>query len=390
MKIKNQLVKIFVLIAMALFLRFVVVDELLLKGHNTAMHLAAIAFIFIVGFAFVFRGTAKTIEETTDVLKDRTGLAGGLLQALGTAFPDMIIGVVAAIMAIQVRDTDPIAAVNLAIIAAAATFGSNIYNIIHAYWCVLRQNLANAKNAAVLMFPPFKFGGTLKPISDHKTKPSITEMDVATKILAVLSLLTTFVAMSMVAFGKVTIEGADVSGDLYQLIAPLGCVLFILCVVALFSFRKSHRPKSPIGEVVEDERYYAEHGTIRIWFDLLVSGVAILFTAESMVKAMEIFSEITSMPFVVTGILAGFIGCFGEMLVIHNFSVNPKGRIGDAIVGVAMDNIVTTMGAAVVAIMGGIFLGGSSLIIIFMIILCANTLLLHQISKLKNSLPAGK
>jgi len=73
-------------------------------------------------------------------------------------------------------------------------------------------------------------------------------------------------------------------------------------------------------------------------------------------------------------------------LVVHNFSVNPKGRIGDAIVGVAMDNIVTTLGAAIVAIMGGIFLGSSSLILIFIIILAANTVLLEQIAKLKNDL----
>jgi len=40
-------------------------------------------------------------------------------------------------------------------------------------------------------------------------------------------------------------------------------------------------------------------------------------------------------------------------MVIHNYTVNPKGRIGDALVGIAMDNVVTTMGAAAVAMMGG-------------------------------------
>jgi len=55
-----------------------------------------------------------------------------------------------------------------------------------------------------------------------------------------------------------------------------------------------------------------------------------------------------------------------------------------------MDNIVTTMGAAIVAIMGGIFLGSNSLILIFVIILTTNTLLIEQISKLKNSLQTGK
>jgi len=47
---------------------------------------------------------------------------------------------------------------------------------------------------------------------------------------------------------------------------------------------------------------------------------------------------------------------------------------------------VITMGAAIVAIMGGIFLGGNSLIIIFVVILASNTVLVQQISRLKNSL----
>lgn len=57
-----------------------------------------------------------------------------------------------------------------------------------------------------------------------------------------------------------------------------------------------------------------------------------------------------------------------------------------AVVGVAMDNIVTTLGAAIVAMIGGIFLGSNALILIFVIILAANTLLIEQISRLKNNL----
>ena len=104
-----------------------------------------------------------------------------------------------------------------------------------------------------------------------------------------------------------------------------------------------------------------------------------------MVNAVKIFSDITGLPFVVTGILAGVIGCLGEIIVIHIFSVHPNGRLGDAVVGVAMDNIVTTIGAAIVAIMGGIFLGGNALILIFILILTLNTILIWQISKLKNN-----
>lgn len=390
MQTKNQFFKITVYVAAALGLRFLIVDRVLEGTEVWWLQAVAIVLIFGVGIGYVFRGTAKVIEETSDILKDRTKLAGGFLQAFGTAFPDMVIGVVAAFISLQFRNTDYVRAINLAIIAASTTFGSNIYNILHAVWCVYRQNLANLKHKAVLMFPPFKAGGSLKPFEEHDIKPSIREMDGAIRVLTALTMLTAFVAISMVLFGQVKGVEERISGDLYQLILPVGVVLFLLCVSVLYYFRQSHRPESPIKEIIEEERYYGKQGTWRIWFDLVLSGVAILFAAESMVKGMEVFSHLTHTPFVITGIMAGLIGCFGEIIVVHNFSVNPKGRIGDAIVGVAMDNIVTTLGAAIVAIMGGIFLGSNSLILIFIIILAANTLLIEQISKLKNSLQIVK
>lgn len=386
MRSRNHFFRIIVFVAVALGLRFLIAGQILEKTEVWWFQAVAIMLIFGVGIGYVFRGTAKVIEETTDVLKDRTKLAGGFLQAFGTAFPDMVIGVVAAFISLQVRDTDYTRAINLAIIAASTTFGSNIYNILHAVWCVYRQNLADLKHKAVLMFPPFKAGGSLKPLAEHNVKPSIEEMDGAIRILTALTILTAFVAIGMVLFGQVKGAEEKIAGDLYQLILPLGIVLFILCASILYFFRKSHRPESSIEEIIAEEQYYAEQKSWRIWIDLIFSGAAILFTAESMVKSMEIFSHLTHIPFVVTGIIAGLIGCFGEMIVVHNFSVNPKGRIGDAIVGVAMDNIVTTLGASIVAIMGGIFLGGNSLILIFVIILTANTLLIEQISKLKNNL----
>ena len=390
MQTKNHFFRILIYVVVALGLRFLIVDRILEGTEVWWLQVAAIVLIFGIGIGYVFRGTAKAIEETTDVLKDRTKLAGGFLQAFGTAFPDMVIGVVAAVISLQVRDTDYVRSINLAIIAASTTFGSNIYNILHAVWCVYRQNLANLKHKAVLMFPPFKAGGSLKPLAEHNVKPTAREMDGAIRVLTALTILTAFVAISMVLFGQVKGGEEKIAGDLYQLIMPIGIVLFFLCVGVLYYFRKSHRPESPSKEIIEEEQYYAKQGTWRIWFDLVLSGVAILFVAESMIKAMEVFSHLTHIPFVVIGILAGLIGCFGEMIVIHNFSVNPKGRIGDAIVGVAMDNIVTTMGAAIVAIMGGIFLGSNSLILIFIIILTANTLLIEQISKMKNSLRTVK
>jgi len=381
---KNQFILIIAYVAMAAILRFFFVG--FLESGSLALEILAILAIFVIGILFVFRGTANVIEETTDVLKDRTGLAGGFLQSLGTAFPDMIIGVTAALLSLSFRETDMVRSINLAIIAAAATFGSNIYNILHALWCVYRQNLANRLNKTIMMFPPFAVGGSLKPLSQHSIPPSRREMDTAIDILAVLTLLTGFVAVSMVLFGQNNNLSGVIQGDVYELIRPVGVVLFVLCVATLYFFRKSERPESPLEEIVAEEHYYAKQKTIRIWFDLLLSGAAILFAAESMVRAMEVLSELTHLPFVLAGILAGIIGCFGEMLVVHNFSVNPKGRIGDAIVGVSMDNIVTTMGAAIVAIMGGIFLGGNSLIIIFVVILVANSVLIQQISRLKNNL----
>ena len=389
MQNRNQFFKIITYVALALVLRFLVVDRLLEGTDFWWLQAILIVVVFGVGIGYVFRGTAKVIEETTDVLKDRTKLAGGFLQAFGTAFPDMVIGVVAAFISLQVRNTDYVRAINLAIIAASTTFGSNIYNILHAVWCIYRQNLANLKHKAVLMFPLFKAGGSLKPLEEHNVRPSMNEMDGAIRILTALTMLTAFVAVSMVLFGQVKGQG-EIAGDLYQLILPVGIVLFILCAGVLYYFRKSHRPESPVEEVAEEERYYDKHGSWRIWLDLVLSGIAILFAAESMVKTMETFSHLTHIPFVVTGIMAGLIGCFGEMIVVHNFSIHPKGRIGDAIVGVAMDNIVTTLGAAIVAIMGGIFLGSNSLILIFIIILTANTLLIEQISKFKNYLQTAK
>jgi hypothetical protein len=383
---RKQILKIASLLIGATLLHFLLADQLLSAEGTWWVQAIVLLVIFMVGIGYVFRGTADVIEETTDVLKDRTGLAGGFLQAFGTAFPDMIIGVVAAVLSLQVRGLDSGRAIDLAILAASATFGSNIYNIAHAAWCVYRQNRANALQSDVLMLPPFKAFGSLQPIERHATKPQPQEMDGAIRILTALTMLTALTAISMVLFGKVPSGRPGIAGDLYQLVFPVGVALFFACSGVLYFFRKSHRAEGGTPEIAELERYYDTQKTPRIWLDLILSGVAILLVAESMVRGMEVFSHLAHVPFVITGILAGIIGCFGEMIIVHNFSVHPRGRIGDAIVGVAMDNIVTTLGASLVAIIGGIFLGGDSLILIFIIILAANTLLIEQITRFKNSL----
>jgi hypothetical protein len=274
--------------------------------------------------------------------------------------------------------------INYAIIAAATTFGSNIYNIGYSIWCISRQNLANALKKTIRIIPFLKNAGMVTPINQHKVKPSLKEFDTANDILNTLAILTAIVATSMVLFGKVIIKPENMSGDLYQLIKPVGYFIFIISVYLIFKFRKNQKAESPIEEIIEEEKFFRNQKMWVTWLSLLLSGIAILMAAESMVKAIEVFSVITHIPSVITGVAAGIIGCLGEMIVIHNYTINPKGKIGDAVVGVAMDNIVTTMGAAIVAIMGGIFLGGNALILIFVLILTLNSTLIWQISRLKN------
>lgn len=377
----NKLSFFVLLLGVAGIVRFILTPQL--NSGNFIIQLVSMVLTLSIGAIYLLRASAKIIEETTEVLSERTKLAGGLLQSLGTAFPDMILGVVAALVSLSLRSTDYTRAINYAIIAASTTFGSNIYNIAHATWCMFRQNTANKLNTEVLMFPGIHAGGKVTPFQKHLVKPHRTELDTAIQILIALTLLTSVVEISMVLFGKVKTDVFQYNEDLYQLIQPIGIVIFILSGIILYMFRKTHRKESGIVDVAEEERYYRRQSTGIILFHLLLSGIIILLTAESMIHAIEALSHLAHIPPVIAGALAGLIGCLGEMLVIHNYTVNPKGRIGDALIGVGMDNIVTTAGAAIVAMMGGIFLGGSSLIVIFVLILGMNTVLIGEINKLK-------
>lgn len=379
---KNRLLGIIFLVITAAVMRFFLLN--FVEGeYSVLVKSITIAFILLVGALFVLKKIAEVIEETTEILSERTKVASGLLQSLGTAFPDMILGVTSAVISLSYVKTDYKMAINFAVIAAATTFGSNIYNIAYAAWCIFRQNLANSKKAAVPMFPGLNSLGKVTPMEQHKTKPSLWEVDQSANILNMLTVLTGFTAVAMVLFGRVT-NISFLSGDVYRLIRPVGFILLLTCILVIYYFRKTKRRKILVKEIAAEERYYDKKTTILILLDLLLAGVAILFTAESMVVAIEELCSITGLPLVIAGVLSGFIGCMGEMIVVYNFTVNPRGRIGDALVGVAMDNIVTIMGAAVVAVMGGIFLGGNALILIFTITLCLNSILLWQISKLKN------
>jgi MFS family permease len=384
--LKHRVVYILTLLAVAFVLRFFLVG--FLENNPVWIRLAVSITILIIGASFVLRGTAKIIEETTEVLHERTKLAGGLLQSFGTAFPDMALGIIAAIVSLQLRSTDYLRAINFAIIAAATTFGSNIYNVGHATWCVFRQNLANRTKKHVFMFP-FLGGGELKPMTEHPRQPSLAELDTAIDVSTALTLLTATVAVSMVLFGQVKDVPSGIEGSLYQLIRPVGLAILFLGILVLYVFRKTKRLEGQTPEIAREEKFFRHQPNSVIWFSLLSAGLAILFAAVSMVDSIVTFCEVTGTPFVIAGVAAGIIGCLGEMIVIHNFTVHPQGRIGDAVVGVAMDNIVTILGASIVAIMGGIFLGSNALIIIFVIILALNTLLIWQISRLKGFLAAG-
>lgn len=380
---KKKFIEIFGLLTASLLVRFILLNFV---SDNYPTYIRIIVVVFILGFGafFILLGSAKIIEETTGILSERTKLAGGLLQSLGTAFPDMILGIVAALLSLRVRETDYALAVNYAIIAAATTFGSNIYNIGHAIWCLYRQNKADVLDKPLQMFPFFKNGGNLTPLKNHTLRPSAPELDIAIAVTSALSLLTAFVALGMVLFGQVTSMPGNFNGDLYQLIRPIGIVILFGCAFVLFTYRKSRRYEG--AHDLEEPNFYRSKSATVIWISLIFAGISILFTAEGMVHALQVLSEIGHIPFVLTGVLAGIVGCLGEMIVIHNFSIHPTGRLGDAVVGVAMDNIVTISGASIVAIVGGIFLGGRDLIIIFVIILALNTVLMEQISKMKTRL----
>jgi len=217
-----------------------------------------VAFVILAsGVSYVLMGIAKIIEETTEVLSERTKLAAGFLQSFGTAFPDMILGVVAAVISLRVRDTDYALSIQYAMLAAAATFGSNIYNIAHAAWCVFRQNLSNIKDQKVAMLPGAKFMGMLSPMRSHIRKPNLKEINVAIDVLIALTVLTTGVVVAMVLFGQQDNMVAHVAGDLYQLTRPIGIVLFAICIAVLYLFRKTHRTsESPDAEIVVEENFF--------------------------------------------------------------------------------------------------------------------------------------
>jgi len=371
---KRFYLKIALVMSIAAVLRFGLFTYL--DNLTTFISVLSIITTLALGI-YVIMLIAGIIEETTAVLRERTGLAGGLIQAVGTALPDMIVGITAALMSIQALATNYALAINYAIIAASATFGSNIYNMGFAAYCVMRQNTANQKHKEIRFFPLLG-GGRVKPMDDHEHKPNLMEVNTSIRIIASLSVLTAMVALLMVLFGKAQVP-AGFSGELYGLKPIIGLVILVAAASLLIHFRKNHGEEP--GTI---DNPFTNYRTIVIWVFLALCAGSIFLTAETMVEAVNHASILLNIPVVIGGTLAGLIGCLAEMIVVYKFTINPTGRIGDAVVGVAMDNIITIIGASVVSVLGGIFLGGNSLIIIFVLILTVNMMLVWQISELKD------
>lgn len=372
---KNRFaLNISVIVAISLLLRYL--DFGFIESSSRTSSIVAILIALGVGTYVIFL-ISEIIEETTAVLRKRTGLAGGLIQAVGTAFPDMIIGVTAALMSIQIFNTNYQLAISYAIIAASATFGSNIYNMGFAAFCIMRQNVANRTHQKTRFLPVV--GRTyISPMDDHESRPNLIEINVAIRVIASLSVLTALIAILMVLFGKSPAPAGFV-GELYGLKPLIGIGVFATAVAILLKFSKNYSEDFGV-----QDNFFQKFPTILIWLVLLVCAGSIFLTAETMVEAVNHACILFNIPVVIGGTLAGIIGCLAEMIVVYKFTVNPMGRIGDAVVGVAMDNIITVIGASLVAIMGGIFLGGSSLIVIFVLILTVNMLLVWQVSELKD------
>ncbi len=92
--------KIGLLLVCAIVIRFGVLP--LMQAIEVFWSQVLIGLMILSGGAIlVLHPAAAIIEETTDVLSQRTQLASGLLQSIGTAFPDMALGVVAAMISLQ-------------------------------------------------------------------------------------------------------------------------------------------------------------------------------------------------------------------------------------------------------------------------------------------------
>ena len=85
----NKSVAIFLVIAIGI--RFFLLNWLE-ASDSVIVQLGLAVAILAAGAFLVLKKAADVIEETTEVLSERTQIASGVLQSLGTAFPDMACG----------------------------------------------------------------------------------------------------------------------------------------------------------------------------------------------------------------------------------------------------------------------------------------------------------
>src|SRR5476649_2273595 len=112
---KGKIVELVFLLAAAAICNFALTR--VLNRNNVVVTLAEIVLIIVIGAGFVLKRTADIIEETTDVLSHRTKTSSGVLQSIGTAFPDMSLGIMAAVLSLNLASSDLSRSINYAIIA---------------------------------------------------------------------------------------------------------------------------------------------------------------------------------------------------------------------------------------------------------------------------------
>ncbi len=372
---KFNLTVLFVLVTTVALLSFFLTQY----KHFIWIYIALMLQLFVGIYCIV--KTSKIIGAVSQSLKYQTGIAAGVLQAIGTALPDMAIGILAAILSVSEVSGDYYRSVQYGIVAGSTTLGSNIYNILFASWCVWRQDKSNRLKREVLMFPPIKKWGKLTPLSQQELRPSLKEISSSLTLLLILSAITAFVAISVVFSGTIENSSELFQQDIYKFNKGMALFILMACLFFIYEFRKAQLRGNGKDKIDQEG---TGSSMFRNWFSLLVATVILFVSAYMVIEAITRISELTNIPIEVLGMATALVGCLGEMIVIYDFSVHQSGTIIDAITGVTMDNFLTIIGTCFIALIGGIYLGSSAAIIIFIFIMLANTVLIVQTAKLRD------
>lgn len=379
MSIFTGLINLVILVVLGTTTRVILIP--LMSSSNPLIVFVSMFSAFLLGI-YLLRETSKIIQNATAVLKDRTNIMGKLLQPSGAAFSNIIIGVVAAILSWMLTTSDPVKSVNLSILATTTIFGSFAYIIFFAVWCIYRQNVANRKGKIISVVPLTGIAGLIKPIKLHKTNPKMEDFDNIMQIIGYFSFIVSLVTLGIIGFGKI-IRISLTTGFyeiLLQLSKPFGIVILLVCLGIILKYNKN-KPKKEIYDV---DNIYGTLPTSRMLMDLSISIVIITFAAEAIVRSISLFAQLTHTSYLIMGLITAFIACIGEISKIHNHTINPSGKIPESLVNIFINNIVAIMVVSFVTVLGGLFRGNITSLIIFMLILLANTLLTQQVHNLKN------